>query len=344
MLEKRDRGRGADASHHVAEYGSAKVRGLGRVRQCRLCCMALCSVAVLLSLPMLLLLMMMLLSLLLLLTYSTHSIMPSMAAPYRFHHPPNPTQYLCHAQTPSAAQIATRVEGAEMLEEALRQGRFDEDGELISEGEEGGSGSELEFDSGGEEEGEEGEEEELAGLSGDEGGEEEEMADGSESEGWSSEEEGEEEEEGSGSELELEEGEEEEAAAGNGSEEEEAGSSDEEGERRRKRQRTQAAPPPRKAPQAGSIAQLKKALAAKAAAAAEEEAAKDAEGAEGVPLEWGRILTEEDFDKIRQLKHRKMVDAAMQVGGWAAVLLSVVGGRVAVCPVLCLFPGWFVCA
>ena len=40
-------------------------------------------------------------------------------------------------------------------------------------------------------------------------------------------------------------------------------------------------------------------------------------GGEGVPLEWGRILTEDDFDKIRQLKHRRLVEQAMQVGGQA---------------------------
>ncbi|KAI7837441.1 hypothetical protein COHA_008699 [Chlorella ohadii] len=235
-----------------------------------------------------------------------------------------------------AAQIATRVEGAELLEQALREGRFDSDGELISEGEdvsdaEEGSelgseeGSELELSGSEDEEGSEGEEEEEAaagggkgelggGLSGDE--EEEEAAAGSGSEGWSSDEE-EGEEGGSGSELELESGEEEEGGSGSGSEEadEQQEDSEDESERRRKRPRQQQQPRPAKAPQEGSIAQLKKQLAAArggSAAAAEQQQQQEEEG---VPLEWGRILTEEDFDKIRQLKHRKLVDAAMKKHG-----------------------------
>ena len=32
-------------------------------------------------------------------------------------------------------------------------------------------------------------------------------------------------------------------------------------------------------------------------------------------LEYGRILTEEDFERIRKLRHRKMVDAVMKKHG-----------------------------
>lgn len=34
-----------------------------------------------------------------------------------------------------------------------------------------------------------------------------------------------------------------------------------------------------------------------------------------VPLEYGRILTEEDFERIRKLRHRKMVEAVMRKHG-----------------------------
>ena len=230
--------------------------------------------------------------------------------------------------------------GAELLERALAEGRFDSDGELISEseGEEGGSGSELELESEEEEGGEGGSggsgSELGGGLNDDDGEAAGAGGSGSDSEGWSSEEEeGEEGEEagGSGSELELEPGEE--GASGSGSEgeeEEEAAASgsgsgsgseeedDDGGAARRKRRRTQQQQQQarQKAPQAGSIAQLKKQLAAKkaadAAAAAGGEGGEGGEG--GVPLEWGRILTEEDFERIRALKHRRLVDAAMQVG------------------------------
>ena len=33
------------------------------------------------------------------------------------------------------------------------------------------------------------------------------------------------------------------------------------------------------------------------------------------PLEYGRILTEEDFDRIRELRHRKMVEGVMRKHG-----------------------------
>lgn len=67
------------------------------------------------------------------------------------------------------------------------------------------------------------------------------------------------------------------------------------------------APPP-----ARSMAALKKQLAAAKAGAAAEAAGGEDDGS--VPLEWGRILSEEDFERIRQLKHRRLVEQAMQVG------------------------------
>ncbi|KAL4448816.1 hypothetical protein ABPG77_007533 [Micractinium sp. CCAP 211/92] len=247
-----------------------------------------------------------------------------------------------------AAQIATRVEGAELLEQALREGRFDSDGELISESEgeeeeEEGSGSEE----GGSEEGgsdgegadsgeEAGEAPELSGGLSD-GEEDGEGGSGSDSEGWSTDEEEEEEEEGgSGSDgeevVELgsdgEEGEQggsgsgsdgegEEAASSSGEEDEEEEGAEGQRQAQRRGKRGGAAAEQaaskraRKAPQEGSIAQLKKQLAA--AKGGGDGAA--GEGGDGVPLEWGRILTEEDFEKIRQLKHRRLVENAMQKHG-----------------------------
>lgn len=57
-------------------------------------------------------------------------------------------KYKLHSLAP---QIADRIEGAELLEEALRAGRINSDGELISESEgEEESGSEGEWEEGGE--------------------------------------------------------------------------------------------------------------------------------------------------------------------------------------------------
>jgi len=72
----------------------------------------------------------------------------------------------------------------------------------------------------------------------------------------------------------------------------------------------------RRAPQSDSISALKKHLADRqtvstsAAAAAAMEGFDD-QGSEGVPLEWGRILSQADFDAIRQLRHKRLVDSAM---------------------------------
>lgn len=57
-------------------------------------------------------------------------------------------------------------------------------------------------------------------------------------------------------------------------------------------------------PQPESLASLKKQLSAVKVKTSEE-----------VPLEWGRILTEEDFETIRQLKHKRLVTEAMAKHG-----------------------------
>lgn len=185
--------------------------------------------------------------------------------------------------------------------------------------------------SGGEEEGEEqwGTELELH------SDEEQDMGSGSEEEEQPEDEGDEEEGAGSGSDSgnEEEEGEggsgDERGVSSSGSDEEAEDGEDGDKRRRAKRPRREqqeqqaAAAKPRShlAPQAGSLAQLKRQLAAKKAATAEtdehqhqqqaEDGSAAAEGAE--PLEWGRILSEEDFENIRRLKHRQMVEAAMQV-------------------------------
>ncbi len=171
------------------------------------------------------------------------------------------------------SRIAERIEGVDLLEAALAAGRVGPGGDIFSD-------DDVESDDG---EGIDEEEEEESGDEGEESGEEA----GSGSEG----EEAEEEEE-SGSELELESGSEEEGGSGSEEEEEEE-------------EEAPAAKRQRPAPQAESLASLKKALAAKTKPAAEE----GEEG--GVPLEWGRILSQEDFEAIRQLQHRRLVAAAM---------------------------------
>jgi hypothetical protein len=104
--------------------------------------------------------------------------------------------------------------------------------------------------------------------------------------------------------------------------EDEGGLSDSDSEhyRARKRRRTgKAEPTPRAqaAPAAESLATLKKRLADATAlpAAAAGDAAAAGSGEGGVPDDWGRILSQQDFDAIRQLRHKKMVEAAMQKHG-----------------------------
>lgn len=219
-----------------------------------------------------------------------------------------------------AARLATGVDGLDLLEAAERAGRFDSDGELISDDEEeagdlallesGSDDDEGELGGDSEDEAAPEDDSEEEGLDGagrsddDEEGhrprikrkradrgedaaddaqasEDDEQVEGSASD-----------DEGDGSQGEwasLSEGEDEQS--GSEEDEEEVGA---------------AAPaPPRRPGQAGSLTQLKKQLAearkaSEAAAAPEEEAWPD------------RILSSQDFEKIRRLKHRQLVEKAMQ--------------------------------
>ncbi|KAL6785625.1 hypothetical protein ACKKBF_B01005 [Auxenochlorella protothecoides x Auxenochlorella symbiontica] len=191
--------------------------------------------------------------------------------------------------------IADGIDGLDLLRRAEAEGRFNSDGELVSDEDDdddvqGGTSSsegEEELEEGEEEleEGEEASSDEEASVSGadeDDDDDEEEMASGSEASG-------------SDAELEMGSGEE----AGSGSELDEDSEEEEE-----------AAPPAktRRTPQTGSLTQMKKRLQATKAAAA----AVAAEAAEP----WAdRILTSEDFEKIRQLQHKRLVDHAMQKHG-----------------------------
>eukprot|EP00887_Chlorella_sp_A99_P007365 scaffold2.g7365.t1 len=212
-------------------------------------------------------------------------------------------------------------------------------GESGSEGEEDDGAESVEWGSSEEEE----EEEQSGEESGSDAGEEEEGSEGAGASGSEDEKASASGSEAEGEELEAgplgEEDEEDEsdeggaAASSSGGQEEE---DEEEGggsSRQRKRPRLEPARPPRAA-QAGSLAQLKRQLAAakqqqqqqeeqqeqqgqeeRQAAGGAEGAAQAEGGEEAVPLEWGRILTEEDFETIRRLKHRRMVEAAMQKHG-----------------------------
>ena len=188
------------------------------------------------------------------------------------------------------ARIADRIEGVEMLEEALRAGRVGPGGDIFSESED--EEEEDSDDDGSEEEGSEDELEEGAeGI--DPGNSDEEELDLEIVSDEEEEEEGDEEDE---SELEL--GSDDEGGEEEGSEEPQA------------KEAVVGQKRPRSAPQEDSMASLKKQLAAKKAKDAIEAAPEG-----GVPLEWGRILTQEDFEAIRQLKHRRLVDNAMSKVG-----------------------------
>ncbi|PNW82173.1 hypothetical protein CHLRE_06g277050v5 [Chlamydomonas reinhardtii] len=283
------------------------------------------------------------------------------------------------------ARVATRVDGAELLEAALAEGRTGSDGDEVDLGlddsssdddddGDGGSGgwedvSEEEGDGGakegaGEGEGEEGgEDSDLESLSGEgegeedgssdwedvsEEGEEEEEAAAAAGKGKAKgkaaakakakpaatagrkgkkgapaneddEEEEDVEEEESGSDADLEDLDSEES--------EEASEEDEEddGGRRGKRGGKPQPAKPKVEAKPDSIASLKRKLAeAKEKAAAKrarEEPAGDGEGGEegqapaGVPIEAERILTQEDFDRIKRLKQKALVEAALAKAG-----------------------------
>ncbi|CAG9463549.1 unnamed protein product [Pedinophyceae sp. YPF-701] len=83
---------------------------------------------------------------------------------------------------------------------------------------------------------------------------------------------------------------------------------------------------PKPAPQAGSLADLKRRLAeakrAKEAPGEQEGAGGDGKEAgdskvakEGVPEDWGRVFSQEEFEAIRRLKQRQTVQAAMTKHG-----------------------------
>lgn len=201
-------------------------------------------------------------------------------------------------------EVKDRIDGAELLEAALAAGQGSEDDEYhVSSGT--GSededddmsdlGSSVDVDDGGEEgeEGEEGEDEEMSMDDGDmESGDDE----GAEPE----DEENEEDEEG-------EEGEEDE----------------EEDEGEEEKRKSKKASPPQAAKKLdekeGSLASLKRQLAeaqAKKAAVKSTEPSAPASGTEG-PLEGLRILTEEDFARIKRLKQKALIESAMSKHGMA---------------------------
>ncbi|GBF96025.1 hypothetical protein Rsub_08840 [Raphidocelis subcapitata] len=210
-----------------------------------------------------------------------------------------------------ARAVASRVDGAELLQAALERGEE----YCVSDDGGGGGGGDSDSEGEGGSEGEDGSED-GSGGEGESSGAEEEGEEGGSSEG---------EEGGGGSEEgaavaageELSGGEEEEepesSGGGSGSGEwEEEGA--EEGGAAAAARADGAAAAPRRAPQPGSLAELKRRLAAKQAA----QGAGAAAGPEGeapldpsLPIEMQRILTEEDFKHIRQLKRKAMVEAAM---------------------------------
>ncbi|KAH7622813.1 hypothetical protein Ndes2526B_g02092 [Nannochloris sp. 'desiccata'] len=177
------------------------------------------------------------------------------------------------------ARIADTIEGLDLLEEARRAGRLGPEGEVLSEGEDV---SDEESDE--EEEEEESDEEEGSLESAGSDVEEEESLD-------------------SGEEYE-EEGSDEDALEGDSEEEEEEVAVAVAPTNSKKRAHPAA--------KEDSLATLKKQLAAKNAAAMAKSITNENDES---TADWGRILTQEDFESIRQLKHRRLVDAAMSKAG-----------------------------
>ena len=168
-----------------------------------------------------------------------------------------------------AQNVMDRVEGAEMLQQAIAAGKIDSDGELIlsddddDDDDDGGLG-----------------EEDIEEEGSDDGDGED--VDGSDLE-FESDDDGEEEEEEDDKDADID------------NEEVIGIKLEEQGE-------------PKEAAKPDSIASLKRKLAA---VKANEEAAAEA----AIPMEWGRMLTSEDFERIRELKHKKLVDEAMAKHG-----------------------------
>ncbi|KAG2439494.1 hypothetical protein HXX76_004848 [Chlamydomonas incerta] len=256
------------------------------------------------------------------------------------------------------ARVATRVDGAELLEAALAEGRTGSDGDEVDLGLDDTSSDDDDDGAGwqevSEEEGGEGEEEsDLESLSGEgeeggssdwedvsEEGEEEAAGKGKGKgkakakaaaagrkgkKGAPASDDDEEAEEGeSGSDADLD-GENEDEQDGSGSEDQEEESEEEDGGRRGKKGKREPARAKAEA-KPDSIASLKRKLAEAKEKAASVKRAREEPGAEeggeagagrpaGVPIEAERFLTQEDFDRIKRLKQKSLVEAALAKAG-----------------------------
>jgi protein SDA1 len=240
--------------------------------------------------------------------------------------------------------VAARVAGADLLQAALERGGGGSDDEGFDEDDDD-YGLDLDSTSSGEllEELMEREREAGRGVGGGGGGEsgsaDEEQESGSGSELDDEDEDASGSEDGSGELVEdEEEDEDDEGSSGSGSEEEDddqAAAADPDAVERA----AEAAAAPARAPQPGSLAELRRQLAAAAAAkkdeaggdrkrpadadaenAADDAAADDADDDDAdknLPIEATRILTPEDFARIRALRKRQLVEAALARHGLA---------------------------
>lgn len=218
-----------------------------------------------------------------------------------------------------ASTVAAGVEGMDLLLQAEREGKFDSDGDLIDtddeeEGDEESGDEEGDEESGGEDEdaAASGDDSEALEGSGDE--DESAAASGDDSEVDSDDEEGdleddEELKEGSSDELESSLDGDDSDASGDDSDDSDASGSDEDeqGVDREVDIRVLAPKKAQPAPQAGSLTQMRKQLS-EARAAQEEEAEEDDAFVD-------RILGPEDFERIRQLQRKRLIQTAMEVRG-----------------------------
>ena len=219
-----------------------------------------------------------------------------------------------------ASTVAAGVEGMDLLLQAEREGKFDSDGDLIDtedeeEGDEESGDEEVIEGSDGEDEGAvSGDDSEAIEGSGDE--DEGVAASGDDSEADSDDEEGDLEdelEEGSSDELDGSlDGDaaltdDEDASEGDSDDSDASGSDEDElGVDREVDIRVLAPKKPQPAPQAGSLTQMRKQLSE--ARAAQEEAEEDDAFVD-------RILGPEDFERIRQLQRKRLIQTAMEVRG-----------------------------
>ena len=195
-----------------------------------------------------------------------------------------------------AAKIADRVEGADLLEAALRQNKI-VDGELISSDDEFGSEDSEELD--GDEQGIDLDDEgSVDGVSGDGlGGDED--SENSESDSVGSDQ------------FLSEEGEESDFSDEHQEDQEVV----KESVKRKCRDQEDSKPEKKTKlePKAESLTALKKRLAQAKNGTGEDSESKEAE--DSTPLEWGRILTQEDFEAIKRLRYKRMVSSAMAKHG-----------------------------